>query len=470
MQFKRLFFDSSISPKSVSKGRFISALIIGLISAVIIYTFFYGLREFYRVLSVQNYMPIILSEDKRSFYNLFFAGLSMIFGQSIMLSILISRPQKVFSRRNNKRQRILNDQVFLNFNVAFWIFEMGLFFADFLTFIDLFYPLILLIIVMYLDVWKVLLQVIGKKRYKYLFIHFVVFCLLTFGLSKINNINYQTVDAFSLKSYTNINLPRSNYKTVNRGYVDDYDLNYVLINNPDGTLSVKNYENKVVNINEIRSELVDQKKGMREVMIPRLAVNIFADSTTNLVKLKAFEERLFAIQQGIVNYVVFNEDDYSRRFEKKYVYNRLNPDVEAFKNTNSTFYKELPPFLFNPISLSGIDISDYYKNILKVNLNGNGVFIDGYKVFNDLLIRILKNNIAEDILIEYVISEESTYQDYIWVLSSHKKVVEELRQQHQTIKLEYDDKYRCLNKKAFEAERDSLRELYPFIKREVLKN
>jgi len=121
MKFKRLFFDSSIDLKAITRKRLILSIVIGITFTFIIYSFFYVARENLRAFSTSlaNF-PYILNESERFFHNLFYASLSIIFGNSIAVSFLFSRPQSVFSRRNNKRSRIINEQAFF---LIFWIIK-----------------------------------------------------------------------------------------------------------------------------------------------------------------------------------------------------------------------------------------------------------------------------------------------------------------------------------------------------------
>lgn len=88
MKLKRRFYDDSINFDNLSVKRLVLGIVIGLVSAFTAYSFFYVLRETFRVFSfgTMNYgfqnSQNIISETNRNFYNLFFAGLSLILGNS----------------------------------------------------------------------------------------------------------------------------------------------------------------------------------------------------------------------------------------------------------------------------------------------------------------------------------------------------------------------------------------------------
>jgi len=126
MKFKHLFYDNTIDFRKISKRRLFTSIIIGLLSSFSIYCTFYVLREGFRLMSFgYEPIPLIFTENGRWLSNLFYAYLSLIFGNSITLSLLFSFPQKILSRRNNNRRKIINEQIFLNLNFLFWFSQIA---------------------------------------------------------------------------------------------------------------------------------------------------------------------------------------------------------------------------------------------------------------------------------------------------------------------------------------------------------
>lgn len=194
MKFNHLFYNSEVNFKDLSFKRIFLSVLLGLASAIIIYSFFYMLREMDRILFLDfENRPHIIPESDRNAYNLFFAAIAMILGNSITINFLLSRPQKVFSTRNIKRHRILNDNTFLGFNFIHWFAKLWFLFCMFAwlsmgsKFVDNFMlPSVLVIIVLYLDCWKTLITVIKKHRWKIQLLHLAGYMILTFSLSKLN--------------------------------------------------------------------------------------------------------------------------------------------------------------------------------------------------------------------------------------------------------------------------------------------
>ena len=217
MKFNHLFYNSTVNFNSISKKKIVLSILLGLVAALLIYSFFYVLREAIRMLFLDfENRPLIIPETERQFYNLFFAAIAMILGNSMAISFLFSRPQNVFMRRHNIRAKIINDQMFLGPNFIHWFakiwFLFGLFAAQFMdsAFITNFIaPSILLIVVLYLDSWKTFIRVIKKNRWKIQVAHLITFILLTFILSKIDSVDYKSYDKVMLASNPTINVPLS---------------------------------------------------------------------------------------------------------------------------------------------------------------------------------------------------------------------------------------------------------------------
>ena len=69
MKLNRRFYDDSFDFKNIPIERVVLAIVLGLISALTIYSFFYILRESFRLMSFGfEQTPNILSDSDRSFY------------------------------------------------------------------------------------------------------------------------------------------------------------------------------------------------------------------------------------------------------------------------------------------------------------------------------------------------------------------------------------------------------------------
>ena len=425
MRFKRRFYDATVNFKGISKHRIMMSILIGLGTAFSIYGGFYVLRETFRVMSLGfGYLPIIVIETNRDFYNLFFASLSLILGNSIAIAFLFSRPQSVFSRRNIKRHRIINDQVALNGAFMFWFGKIGLMFGimsiNFLDFPYLSYlyvPFILLVMVMYLETWKTLITVLGRRKYKWLAIHFTSLAILAFGLSEIDIVDYKTIDESFQKEYSNIELPVGLFYDNDRSYYRGQEVNYKLTLDSNGNLLIVNGEGKQMALNQLREDVREHRNTLREDFAYELTVVLSADKDIDLRHIKEFEAELYAVNQVKIRYLIHNPNTLNQRFVSRSFGRRLPPSTLDFKKPTDVSLPSAPWPEFKAT----------YKDTVRVDVSSKIKFDEEFVTDAQLVARFQKR-INEETGFEYRYSKSATYQDYITVLSAHFKAVQNIRQ------------------------------------------
>ncbi len=453
MRFKRRFYDSSISLKNISKEYLVLSVITGLASAFTIYGFFYVIRESFRIMSFGfDHLPNIISEYNRNLYNIFFAGLSVIFANSIIISLLLSKQQRVMSRLNPKRKRILSDQIFLNFNFSYWfakislvfgMFSMGFMDFDFLSYIWISY---LLLFVLFLESWKGLSVIFTKNRFKIQFIHLIILVLLTLGLSRLDFINYKQIDELSIKSNPIYGLPHSNFynDSSNRFYSK---LSFKIDLDDNNQLKFFVY-GKWAFLKDVQSIINEERASMRQELASFLKVRIIANKDIELKYIKILEAELYSISQQRIIYDVYNDDLLTARFENRGIEHKISPFVLDFKQDTYTSSIPLPPLPFS-------EENKIFENVLKIEI-GETVKVDGITVPKNMLIRKFKNYINENTAFKYLYNEDSNYQNYITVLSSHYDAVYKLRKQNQTIFKDYS-----YENEQYKKEQRSLKEQFP---------
>ncbi|WGD33751.1 hypothetical protein [Olleya sp. YS] len=469
MKFKRLFFDSSINYKAITKGRFVLALIIGLASANVLYSFFYVLDDVYKVLEIGfTDFPTSVSENEKYKSNILYAGISVIIGNSVFISFLFSRPSNAFDTRNPKRSRLLNDQVFLGANFTHWFLRIGVTFGVFSSFgfnfkgAVFYYPLILLIlVVLYLDIWKTLLLLIKKNKYKILIFHFLGTVLLVLTLAKFDVTDYKKVEEVALRNNPVIDLPHSLY-----------DSNYNIYNgitiklklNSFNKLELFSDEHQRLDINKIHEFLKQRKSWIREEMLPRIPVNIIADSKLKLHFIKELEAKLLINNLYKVNYITTDINRVFNNLEINKISCKISPDVLKIEEEKTGVKFPFPSYL--PPLPKETRFSD--SLLIKVNKN---VELNGLSVSKEDLKQSFKNRINAKTYFRYIYDENTTYQDYIDVLSAHFIAAEELRKEEQIGFKIYPYSYNAkgFGSKAFNKERLRLLNLYPIIIRENYK-
>lgn len=453
MKFKRRFYDSTINFKNISSKRLILAITIGLISALTIYSFFYVLAESFRVMSSGfERFPSVLNETDRNYYNLFFAGLSLIFGNSIFILLIFSRPERIISRSNPNRRRILNDQIFLNFNFGYWFAKIGLVFGVFsmccmeFNFMPNFKFLsLILLVVLYLESWKNLSRIYIKKRLKYQVLHLIILIILTFGLSRLNIVDYRAIDKGLLARNPIVKLPFSNF------YNDHRSRNYAELNikvdlDENSQLKMFVYDHWIL-LNELPSIINSERAAIREELIPFLSVRISANKNLNIKEIKKVEAELYSINQQKIIYDVLTDDLSSSRFDKRGVIKRISPFSLKYKDVNNI---PQPPIVIP-------QTSRIYTDTLVIDV-GKEIKVNNANISKEMLLRKFKNHINGNTIFRYNYTEKANYQDYINILSTHYQAAYDLRKREQIIFLNPFE-----SNNAYKKEQKELRKKYPIL-------
>lgn len=188
---------------------------LGISYVIIFYSFSFGLREIIRVLSIKGGGELwVLSDNEMSFYNLFYAALSIIIGQSICISYWFSNGKQFRKGSLSIRSRLMNEQYVVLLNTVMWLFKLGLLYGIYFGvglgrsyYVFSLYPnykylFVLVIIILYFFGLNTLRQKLHKLRWKWFLLHAIIFFVFSFLLSKVNIIDYKKVNE-SIQ-YTNL--------------------------------------------------------------------------------------------------------------------------------------------------------------------------------------------------------------------------------------------------------------------------
>nr|WP_299340556.1 hypothetical protein [Allomuricauda sp.] len=163
-------------------------------------------REALRWFSISDGDLWLLTDSEVDFYNLIFAFIAVIFGQSSCLVYWFDRPEKVFNLRTGRLRSIVHEQRFFNWYFLAWFSKVatmyGLLFgmASFGGFYMIrMYPnfkylFILIVIVLFLQVWNTLLLTYRRRAFVWMIISAIIVSALSFGLSRINLVNYKALN------------------------------------------------------------------------------------------------------------------------------------------------------------------------------------------------------------------------------------------------------------------------------------
>jgi len=473
MKLKRRFYDASINFNKIPVERLVLGIVIGLVSAFVIYGFFYVIRESFRVMSLgfNDYgfwsfqeNEFVLTQKERRFYNIFFSGLSVVLGNSMAILFIFSRPTRVIDRFNFRRKRILNDQVFLSFNFLYWFNKIGLTFGVFsmccldFQFLPYFKPVsYLLLLVLYLETWKTLARLFRKNRFRVQILHFIIMFCFTLVLAQIDVVDYDSIDKAALKNNPTIDFPESEfYQNYDYFFRKDLEIPLKLTQGKNNDLEIYTPYREKIKLKEVGDFISAERVSRREELFYLLSVRILADKDLNARLIKMIEAELYSSGIYRVNYEIYNKDFYQIYFENSYLKKRLNKSVLQFKNETlkrdssiliSTSYRLLPP-----------EPNYEYFNTIKISVQNDLKFKDK-SVSKTEMVKEFTTHINSNTLFTYEINKTSTYQNYIDVLSAHNNAVNKLKQKEQTIFIE--NKYDF--SEAYRQEQLNLSRKYPVI-------
>lgn len=207
-------------------------------------------REVLRIISITpNYDVWILSKQEVGFYNLIFAIIAVIVGQSMTFSFWYDRPRNFFSFNKIRCHSIVNDQRGLNWYFMLWFGKIGIIygllfgvtlhsFDSVSLYPDYCFFFVLLVLVLFFNSWQTLRLKYKNNGLKLMILSFFIVFSVSFLLSKINLIDYDSINKKLLKRniyYTyNLQLAESDSSYMYGRIFDVIDLYMVLPNKDEG--------------------------------------------------------------------------------------------------------------------------------------------------------------------------------------------------------------------------------------------
>jgi hypothetical protein len=210
MQKGKLFVNQTIH--HVPGFRLYLGLLTGLCFSFVFYSFMYIIRETIRIVSFPPDYPLwVLTDDEVWFYNLIFAYIALIMGQSLCFIIWFDSPRRMFDRRSFLRKKIVNDQRVYNLYFIFWFTKLALFFGllfghlfvggfyVFSFYPDYNYVFIMIVIVLFLQSWNSVNHFFREGSLKRMIFSIILISLLAFSFSKINLYDYNRINKILLE-------------------------------------------------------------------------------------------------------------------------------------------------------------------------------------------------------------------------------------------------------------------------------
>lgn len=213
MTLKKKFLQPQIMFLEISRFRLVVGIVLGMAYSFAFYSFLYVCREVFRVLSVDFYNDMfVLSDSEVNFYNLFFALISVIFGQSVCFNFWFDKPRAFQDRFNRRRLSIVNDQRVLNWYFLDWFAKMGVAFGIMFVltlhggqYVFSFYPkynyiFVLIVIVLFFQTWNTLRWTFLRRSLKWFLLSIAILSVVSVGLSRVNLIDYKAINDNYLKN------------------------------------------------------------------------------------------------------------------------------------------------------------------------------------------------------------------------------------------------------------------------------
>jgi len=448
MALKTKFLHRDIKTLNLSKKQIIIGFLLGIYSALLIYIVLYLGREFFRLFTFDDYRNVlILTESEVNFFNLFFAYLAVIFGQSIVFSHIINRSRKFKSQRNKFKKRIVHDQRFLNLNFFAWFLKLSTTIPFFLYmrrggFVELdlysefWYIFVLVVIALFLHSWINIRQAFFGKSLKWMLINFVLISILAFGISRINLYDYKYVNENILSKNIavayNLKLPESEICTRDFYYGDVVEVWVVKANaeTSESEPSIFINRNKVT-ISDMDSYLYSFIQRVPEYRRWKITVKLYIDSRIQMKYINQVFSNLLISNLSKIEFAAIPKDKKEKNMFYNFGFRRRISYNYYYLNKDSSSIPPPPPIGYSQKELLK-NLDNYNLANIKIDDKHNYTFNDSLINIQDLEKLVTKHiqmNIS-DYLFLYHISKDANFEEYF-------RVIEKVRSAVQTIRDEY---------------------------------
>ena len=408
----------------------------GLFFAFCFYALLYLTRESFRIMSLtDDYDLWILTDKEVSFYNLIFAFISVIFAQSICFVFWFDRPLKLVSKRKFQRTTIVHEQKALNLFFLFWFSELAVIYG--LTFSSTyqggfyafsFYPkynyiFILTILVLFFQTWNSMRRINKKQSLKWMFISMIVVSTIAFGLSKVNLIDYKSINDIALQKNIpfkyNLEVPESNCydsKLENRSLTKNI---YVVRNKQHENSTPEIFiDNQEVTIKGLGRKIIEFQISVNESDVNLCLYNLHIDKTIKMGFVNELKNEMANINALTIAYaIVPSNAQYDKRYYKDYSFRVRLPNYNSENNSLLEIYKEITE----------------YENIIEIrNANSGKIKINGKQYLVENIKQVIKDKIIwnPNYVVKFYINDNVDFSVYFSVISKTKEAVNELRNEH----------------------------------------
>lgn len=452
MALKTKFLHRSIKTLNLSKKQIVIGVLLGVFSALLIYSVLYVGREFFRLFTRDEYNNIlVLTDSEVYFFNLFSAYLATIFGQSIAFSHIFNRSKQFNNQHNKFNRRIVHDQRFLNLNFLAWFIKLATTIPFFLYFMnggnvvlnlysEFWYIFVLIVIALFLHSWINIRQAFFGKSFKWMLINFVFISILSFGISRINLLDYKNANENILSKNIaiayNLKLPESDMCTRDFYFGRRIEIWVVKANTEtlDSKPTIFINGNKVT-LSDMDNSLNAYIQRVSEYRRSKITVKLYVDSRIQMKYINTLFSKLLILNLSKIEFAAIPKD----KKEKNMFYSvgfryRISCNYfYLFGDSNSL--PPPPPMYYSQ--------KEFLKNAEKHNLVNIKIDNKHNYTFNDSLINIqdLEKLVSKHIqmnnyhyLILYHINNDANFGEYFNVIEGVKSAVQAKRNEYCTVK------------------------------------
>lgn len=418
----------------LSTFKLVSGVVVALLMSFVFYFFSCAMLEAFRLMTLTPEYDIwVPSEKERSFYQLFFAFVSVVFAQSFCLAYWFDGPRRFFEQRHRSSVQIVNGQRNLNWYFLYWFAKVllcwfcifgfpGAFYA-FSLYPDFKHLFVLLIIVLFLHPWVAMRQAFKRKTVKWMALSAALVTILAFGMSRINVVDYKSLDNTFLSRNVphrySLELPET--EAVEKVEHAMLSKNVYVVQSKDNTepkcLIV--VDGKTVDLKAFSGSMEDWRLCHNEADIPLLSCRLNIDKK---VKMKDVDEvrqaladmRFYRIQYAVVprrreldvRYYTFLSLHTLRipvRFMDDSLYQKWIVDVSVIPNQIVVMPKGIGTFEINGVTTEGKECKARFKDLIRQDLN---------------------------YIIRFKVDDEMLYGDYINVMASAMEALNDLKEEY----------------------------------------
>jgi len=394
-------------------------------------------QEFYRILiGTFGYTDLlILTQNESNFYNFFFAFIAVLFAQSVVITFWLNRPNYFQRKYNYKRNMTINDHRLTTWFFIHWFAEIGLMFG--LVAVDthhldiyrdyrfLFY---LTAIILFMQVWNSFRFVFKNRSNKWILLSFACVVILSFGISKINIINFKYIDHIVLQQNEhykyNIHVPKSNiyHKYEHLNLVHDV---YIAKNSSVNSEPLIIENERIIELSHIAHMIYNFQGRFIEQEIPYINHRLHVDNDIKMYHLSNIKNEFIKVGVKKISYAIIPSD----------------------KNPNIPFYQKNRLFFNRHHIINDLNKDDYeQENLIDLKYTNNQLYLNntkiGFQKFKEKSKQLVKD--SPNYILVVNIDKEMNFSNYFKILLTFTEGILELRNEY-TLK-KYSKEYKVLEK------------------------